>query len=76
MTFGSGWPASMAMRLLSRAASWTEPNSIAAANGAKIVLTRSRAASSIDGFEKHATYTSGCGCCRGRGTTVSGSGVE
>jgi len=30
-------------------ASWTEPNSIAAANGAKIVLTRSRAASSIDG---------------------------
>jgi hypothetical protein len=29
-------------------ASWTEPNSIAA-SGAKIVLTRSRAASSIDG---------------------------
>src|SRR5437899_69280 len=76
MTFGSGWPASMAMRLLSRAASWTEPNSIAAANGAKIVLTRSRAASSIDGLEKHATYTPGCGRCRGRCTTVSGSGLD
>jgi hypothetical protein len=34
---------------------WTEPNSIAAANGPKIVLTRRRAASSIEGFEKHAT---------------------
>jgi hypothetical protein len=43
------------MRLDSCAAASTEPKSIAAANGAKIVLTLRRAASSIDGFEKHAT---------------------
>ena len=55
MTFGSAWTASRAIRFDSWAAASTEPNSIAAANGAKMVFTRKRAASYIEGFEKHAT---------------------